>query len=194
MRREYPELLILRHGQTVWNSAGRFQGQLNSPLTQAGRAQAETQRDILTPTLKNGTHNLYCSTLGRTRETAAIVFDGHTDRITYDKRLTEISAGKLSGLTLLDMEQEFPEVIKGRLPFEWNFHCPGGETYDDISCRVQSWLDELTGPSIVVTHGITSRIMRGLLLDLDLGGIERLPGRQGVVYFVKDGVHHQLEG
>lgn len=194
MRREYPELYILRHGETVWNAAGIFQGHLNSPLTKNGQAQAQKQQQILNAAAPDGAHSLHCSTLGRTRETAEIAFDGRTGPVAYDDRLMEISVGELAGMTLLDMEHEFPEVMAGRLPFDWNFHCPGGESYEDICERVQSWLDDLTGPAMVVTHGITSRIMRGILLDLDQDGIQKLPGGQGIVYFVKDGIHHQLEG
>ncbi|MGR3661233.1 MAG: histidine phosphatase family protein [Paracoccaceae bacterium] len=193
MKREYPELYILRHGQTVWNVAGKFQGHLNSPLTELGKVQALQQRDILNREAVGGAFDLHCSTLGRTRETAAIAFEGREGPVAYDARLMEISVGEMSGLTILDMEEEFPDVMQGRMPFVWNFHCPGGETYPDICERVQSWLDDLSGPTIVVTHGITSRIIRGLLLGLDLEGVEGLPGGQGVVYFVKDGVHHQFE-
>src|SRR4028118_1627358 len=39
--RRLPELLVLRHGETEWNRAGRFQGERDSPLTRLGRAQAE---------------------------------------------------------------------------------------------------------------------------------------------------------
>lgn len=193
MKREYPELYILRHGQTIWNAAGKFQGHLNSPLTETGKAQALQQQRILDRIVPDGSHDLYCSTLGRTRETAAIAYEGRVGPVSFDERLMEISVGEMSGLTMIDMEEEFPDVMAGRLPFVWNFHCPGGESYEDICERLQSWLDGLSGPSIVVTHGITSRVMRGLLLGLDLDGVERLPGGQGIVYFVKDGVHHQFE-
>jgi probable phosphoglycerate mutase len=163
-------------------------------LTKNGQAQARAQYQILNNAAPDGMHSLHCSTLGRTRETAAIALEGRTGPVAYDDRLMEISVGELAGLTLLNMEHEFPEVLAGRLPFDWNFHCPGGESYQDICDRVQSWLNDLTGPAIVVTHGITSRIMRGILLGLDQDGIQKLPGGQGIVYFVKDGLHHQLEG
>ncbi|MCB2120639.1 MAG: histidine phosphatase family protein, partial [Rhodobacteraceae bacterium] len=43
----YPELYVLRHGETVWNAEGRMQGTLDSPLTERGCAQARRQGEIL---------------------------------------------------------------------------------------------------------------------------------------------------
>jgi len=43
----YPELYILRHGETLWNAENRMQGELNSPLTEKGLRDAARQRDIL---------------------------------------------------------------------------------------------------------------------------------------------------
>lgn len=189
----YPDLLILRHGQTAWNAAGRFQGQKDSALTKLGRAQAAAQHEILTEIAADKSYDLYCSPLGRTRETAEIALAGRKTHIIFDERLMEISVGQLEGLTMLDIEMEFPEVIKDRLPFNWNFHCPGGESFSDFRARVKSWLDDLKGPTIVVTHGIVSRMIRGLVLGLDVKGMEQLPGGQGMVYFIKDGVHRKLE-
>lgn len=191
--REYPEIYILRHGQTTWNAVGRLQGHQNTSLTDLGRAHALTQQELLKAAGVNSGHDHYCSPLGRTRETADIAFADCPDPVKYDDRLKEISVGKAEGMTLTEIEAEWPKVIENRLPFKWTFHCPGGESFQQLCDRVQSWLDELTGPSVVVTHGITSRVMRGLLLGLDIDGMENMPGGQGVVYVVKDGVHHQLE-
>lgn len=193
MTREYPEIYILRHGQTTWNAAGRMQGHQNTPLTELGREQALKQQKALKSAAVGAGHNMYCSPLGRTRETAEIALAGCLNPVQFDDRLMEISAGEAEGLTLADVEAEWPEVLQNRLPFEWIFHCPGGERFNQFCERVQSWLDDLTGPSVVVTHGITSRVMRGLLLGLDINGMEQMPGGQGVVYFVKDGIHRQLE-
>ena len=42
----YPELYILRHGETLWTQQGRFQGQKDSPLTDKGRRQAMAQGEF----------------------------------------------------------------------------------------------------------------------------------------------------
>ena len=44
---DHPELYILRHGETIWNRQGRYQGRKDSPLTQKGRQQAVRQRKLL---------------------------------------------------------------------------------------------------------------------------------------------------
>lgn len=191
--RDYPDLLILRHGQTTWNAAGKFQGQMNSPLTELGREQAQSQHDILQRVDPDHSYDLYCSPLGRTRETAEIALAGRAQPVQFDARLAEIAVGVAEGLTMLDLEECYPEVVSRTSRIEWCFRCPKGETFEDICTRLRDWLDDLTAPAIVVTHGIASRVLRGLVLGLDMDGMEQLPGGQGVVYFVKDGVHHKLE-
>lgn len=190
--RELPEIYVLRHGQTEWNAAGRMQGRLNSPLTETGRMQARAQQEILKSVADGGDFDFYCSPLGRTRETAAIAFDGLNAPVCFDGRLVEVSVGALEGLTMTDMQAQWPDILENHGPQNWHFFAPGGESFDDICGRVESWLNDLSGPAIVVTHGITSRVIRGLALGLDMNSLAELPGGQGVVYSVKDRAHRQV--
>lgn len=68
---DHPELFILRHGETIWNQKGWFQGQKNSPLTEKGQAQARAQKTII-DALKRIPDKVYVSPLGRTLQTAQI--------------------------------------------------------------------------------------------------------------------------
>lgn len=192
-RRNCPELYILRHGQTEWNAAGRMQGSLDSPLTALGRDQATTQGRILRALGLSKDMTFHCSPLGRTRHTAALALAGLTDTPRYDERLKEVSVGAFEGLTITDVMAEWPEVMEEPSPYSWHYRAPGGESFDVFSARIGSWLDQLTGPAVVVTHGMVSGVLRGLVLGLDAEGIAQLPGGQGVVYHIKDGVHRRLE-
>ncbi len=53
-------------------------------------------------------------------------------------------------------------------------------------------MSNLQGPSVLVTHGITSRMIRATVLGLGIAGLGEMPGGQGVVYHLKDGVQKRL--
>ncbi|MDC7241891.1 MAG: histidine phosphatase family protein, partial [Spirochaetales bacterium] len=63
-------LYIMRHGETIWNSEKRYQGQLDSPLTETGIRRTEIQRERLKDLHFSA---VYCSPLGRTRQTLEIL-------------------------------------------------------------------------------------------------------------------------
>ncbi|MEE9389292.1 MAG: histidine phosphatase family protein [Paracoccaceae bacterium] len=188
---DYPEIFVLRHGQTEWNLAGRYQGRLNSPLTEQGRAQAREQSEILTLLLQ-GRRDLSacCSPQDRAVDTAAIALSGVGLTAQSDDRLCEIAFGKWQGLTFDEISKDWPELCKiaDQDRFAWNFQAPGGETFQDVSVRVKSFLDSLTGPTVIVTHGVTSKVLRGLWLGVGQDEMHGLGGGQGCVYHLNDGV------
>ena len=184
----YPELFILRHGQTEWNSVGRMQGHLDSPLTKKGRAQAALQRDLLSRITLPEEASFWVSPQPRARTTAEIALQDLCDEPQVDPRLREIHLGQWDGLTGVDIDEEAPGVRDLGM-MAWMDHAPGGEHLEGLRARVTSWLDELAGPAVVVTHGITSRMMRGIVLGLTVPEMEALPGGQGVIYHLRTGVH-----
>lgn len=192
-RRDYPELFILRHGQTEWNAAGRMQGHMDSPLTALGREQAAAQARILRaqPTPPDTTY--HCSPQGRARQTADLALAGLTDALQIDARLKEVSVGKFEGLTLTDLMADWPDIMNAGSPYSWHYRAPGGESFHTFSARISDWLGAQTAPAVVVTHGMVSRVLRGLVLGLDAEGIAKLPGGQGVVYHIKNGQHRRLD-
>ena len=90
---------LIRHGETTWNRAGRLQGQADAPLTLHGtrqiRAIGAALRQVLTHEgvdAGNGGLVMHASTLGRARQSAAIVAEliGHDyDAIRFDPRLVD---------------------------------------------------------------------------------------------------------
>ena len=99
------EIFLLRHGETEWNAAGRFQGQWDSTLTARGHEQAAQLGRILVRALAGRLSvPLHVSPLGRTRDTAAIVrrsVPGLAPDI-IEPRLQEVSTGAWDGLTRAD--------------------------------------------------------------------------------------------
>jgi len=87
-----PEVLVLRHGQTEWNAAGRLQGDFDSPLTEKGLRQARRQNEMLQPYDLTG-FRFITSPQGRARKTAQIALAGLATQIETSSELMEIGMG-----------------------------------------------------------------------------------------------------
>ena len=187
----YPELYILRHGETEWNAQGRMQGALNSPLTANGRAQAARQAEIMQSIDLTG-FDVMSSPQGRAFETAAIALARHVAHVHTDHRLAEITVGEWSGRIRSELAPagEFQETPDGAL--ELYERAPGGEGFAALEQRCQSFLADLSGPAVLITHGITSRMLRATVLGMGIAGLGEMPGGQGVVYHLKNGVQKRL--
>ena len=187
----YPEIYVLRHGETFWNSEGRMQGGLNSPLTPLGKEQAERQAAILSQ-IDLSRFVIMCSPQGRAFETAAIALARQVDNIHTDPRLREIEVGEWKGRLRSELASpdEFEETPDGAL--ELYERAPGGEGFAALEARCIKFISSLQGPSVLVTHGITSRMLRSTVLGLGRNGMSKMPGGQGVVYHLKNGVQKRL--
>jgi probable phosphoglycerate mutase len=183
-------IYLLRHGETEWNVAGRLQGALDSPLTERGCEQARRLAATLARNLgATATMTMQASPLGRTRRTAAIVAAalGFPTEIAIEPRLREITMGCWDGLTQVEIESRYPGSLKGANRYDRYFRAPDGETYDAARARVRSWLDEQEGAVIAVSHGITSRLIRGAYLDLPREATLSLPSAHNIVWLLRDG-------
>ncbi|WP_129793600.1 histidine phosphatase family protein [Sphingosinicella sp. CPCC 101087] len=161
---------IARHGETVFNSAARMQGDvLHTPLTRAGFAQADAMGAALRRRLgRRPELELWSSPAGRAQQTLAIVaehleLDWHTAQL--DDRLAEIHMGEWSGRFYEEVAAKAGPLIDPATGL-FTRRPPGGEWYDEIALRLQSWLDDhrhRTLPRLVVMHGMSSRVLRGLV-------------------------------
>lgn len=184
----FPELYILRHGETVWNSENRMQGELNSPLTLKGEAQAVRQGQILS-TLNLDGFSMISSPQGRAVQTAGIALGLIARDIVTDNRLREIGVGDWSGLC----RDELP-LGDGPDAFIAQYEAaPNGEGMAALSVRVAAFLKDLKSPSVIVTHGITSRILRQIVAGNDAISSMSTHGGQGCIYHLKNGVQKLLD-
>ena len=192
-----PLLYIARHAETVFNAGARMQGiRAHTPLTRAGCAQAEAMGAALAAVLGHRPDlDIWASPSGRTLQTAAIVAEhlGHDYfGIRHDARLVEIGVGDWEGRRYADIVAEQGPIVDTERGL-FSVRAPGGEWYPEIAARLTGWLDTLdpVRPAIVITHGMTARVLRGLLV----GGTPFEPGcvaladsaPQGTVFRVEDG-------
>lgn len=158
-------LLLWRHGQTTWNADGRVQGQLDSDLSETGRAQAAAAAARLA-----GYHPdvLISSDLRRAADTAAALAAVTGLDVTYDPRLRERHHGVWQGLTGAEIAARWPAEHD-----DWRaglaVHGLGVEDLDDVGKRMvaamQDAADRAPGGTIVLaSHGAAIRRAVGAML------------------------------
>lgn len=164
---------LVRHGETVWNRAGRLQGQLDAPLTRLGLAQAAAVGQTLATLLNGAPFQISASPLGRTAQSAAIITEilgRDFEAIRWDHRLKEITLGDRDGYPgWTAMDRDFPEEAAKRNADPWNYRHPNGESSQDVQNRVRPVLAEIEtqgGIHVIVAHGVVNKIWRGLYHDL----------------------------
>jgi probable phosphoglycerate mutase len=182
-------IYLLRHGETVWNTQGRFQGQLDSPLTCKGIEQAEYVGARLAKEIDGqpDQFELHVSSLGRAHETAARI-SGFIALPTHEEpRLIEVTTGSWDGMTQFEIEQEYPGALTGADPYDWYFRSPDGETLPEVCSRIETWLADASGPVVAISHGLTGRIIRGVYLGLSSREMLVLPVPQDGFYRLENG-------
>jgi broad specificity phosphatase PhoE len=156
------EVLLVRHGETDDNVAGRFQGRIDTPLNQRGRAQSRALAEALA---QEGLRALYSSPLRRARETAEIVAARLGLELVLDARFMEADAGDWSGRLGADIvaaDAQALDAWRARVP---GFRFPGGESVAEQDERVAAALLDVAGgplPALVVTHGGSIRAVDGI--------------------------------
>jgi len=184
-----PILYLLRHGQTEWNAAGRFQGHMNSDLTDIGQGHAVTQGRLLTSVFNDFPDiDVYGSPLGRVRQTAQIALAAHNRTPVLRDDLKEISVGDWEGVSRHDIEAGWPDLFNAsQTSLELSISAPNGEGYDALYERCQRFLKGLKGPSVIFSHGITISFIRSIVRGLSYEELTQLNNLQGCIYVIKDG-------
>lgn len=99
----------------------------------------------------------------------------------------EVTVGSWDGMTHYEIDVEYPGALEGADAYDWFFRSPDGETFDDACSRVQSWLADLSAPTIAISHGLTGRLIRGMYLGLSQREILELPVPQKGFYLLSNG-------
>jgi broad specificity phosphatase PhoE len=159
-------IYLVRHGETVWNVAGRQQGHLDSPLTERGVAQARAAGRALRQVLPDLRDVIVeTSPLGRARQTATLLcaeLDISPDNIVVSPLLIEHDFGTWQGLTFAQIDQRYPDARQQREAEKWDYRVEGGESYALLSVRARRWLGTRAATATVaITHEMISRTIQG---------------------------------
>ena len=188
-------LYILRHGETAWNTERRMQGNKNSDLTELGRRQALAVGRALKAelALTPGPTVFWRSPLGRVRETAEIIGRELGLAATdwrEDDRLKELSYGQWEGQSWQEIEAVQPNALNDWKADPHGFCPPGGETHFELRRRSAEFLAEVAAAgvrTVVVGHGVSGAVVRGLHLGLSAEAMFVLPKPQDAFFRLLDG-------
>jgi len=186
-------LILVRHGETDWNKAGRFQGQIDIPLNENGRRQAAAARDFLKDIPID---RAWSSTLSRPTETAQIILEAHPDvPLTQIDGLVEIGHGVWEGKLESEIREDWSELLDTWKRAPETVQMPEGETIQDVWARsVRSW-GEIAGELkpeetvLVVAHDAVNKTILCDLLGLtpaDIWAVKQGNGGVTVVDIAAD--------
>jgi 2,3-bisphosphoglycerate-dependent phosphoglycerate mutase/probable phosphoglycerate mutase len=162
-------LILLRHGQTDYNVAGRMQGHLDSVLTTVGHEQAAAAAPVLAAL---GPDRVVSSDLQRAVDTAEVVGTACGLAVKFDARLRETHLGEWQGCTVPEIDLDYPGAIATwRSDPTWA--PPGGESRVDVVARSRPVVDELdaefgdsdgSSTVLLVAHGgLIAGLVTGLM-------------------------------
>ena len=193
-------LILIRHGESEWNRAGRIQGQVNSPLTDLGINQSKAIRDYLSGIILNQELEIYTSPLDRAIQTAEIIakgIDHPSSKIIIEERLNDFNLGEISGTFGWDKVAEiFPEQAQLRLQDPMHFHPSGGESGAEFEARLRSLLEDLMDDGtlkLMVSHGIVNKFIRGILKNLTGKEMVELGESQNTIYRLEQGEEMEIK-
>jgi glucosyl-3-phosphoglycerate phosphatase len=178
-------LVMLRHGQTEFNLGSRMQGQLDTELTELGRAQAVAAAEALA---KHQPLLIVSSDLRRAYDTALALQDRTGLRVRADDRLRETHLGDWQGMTHTEIDAIAPGArLAWREDAGWAPH--GGENRVDVATRSMPLIAELVAgepewgadddaarPVVLVAHGGLIAALTAALLRLPVGNWPALGG------------------
>lgn len=163
-------IIFVRHGETLWNQEGRYQGQMDSPLSKLGLDQAERVGEWLS---KRRIDAVYTSDLKRAERTAECIAKHHKLKPTIDPRLREMAFGVWEGLTRQEVRAQYAQLWAERHQDRLQTRIPQGELPAEVVERLRSFLSDCTAREekqtiVVVSHGGALRLILASLLGIPL--------------------------
>jgi len=162
-------IVLVRHGQTVWNREARFRGQADVELDEFGLRQAEaTGRYVAArwPVVA-----VYASPMRRAMQTAEPIARAQGLTAHPLEGLLDIDFGAWQGNLADEVAQRHPDLYRAWLEAPHTVHFPGGERLDDVRSRVVAALDEVIarhpGQTVaLVSHTVVNRVLLCAVLGL----------------------------
>ena len=182
------EIILIRHGETEWNSQKRMQGHSNSDLSEVGRGQIQALGELM----KNVSFDhIYSSDSLRARQTAEAItqYSGHT--LQFDQRIREKNLGVFEGLTSTEAKERHPEVYRLFKTAGANYVIDEGESTQQLLERAFEFIEEIRlrhsqERVVMVTHGGVVRVLMkhalGLSIDAPTRFIIKNTGIFGLIW------------
>ncbi|GAB6137032.1 alpha-ribazole phosphatase [Halanaerobaculum tunisiense] len=170
------EVILVRHGETDWNQAGKFQGNKDIPLNDTGLAQARKLAQRLEGTTFD---TIYTSDLSRASRTAEIIAKKQGLAIEKKTAFQEIDFGDWEGLTFVDLEEDYQAAFAAWKENPVDNGPPKGENLGEVQTRVVTRIKDILNSQeqdriLVVAHGGVIRVLVATFLEMPLSKCWRL--------------------
>lgn len=164
-----PRLIIVRHGETDWNSQQIFRGRVDVPLNEVGRQQAAATAELLKTVPVTA---VISSPLARAMETAAAIAVHHRLDVEIDQGINDFNYGAWEGLSDDKVGELYPEKYQKWHSAPHKVVIPGGESLEDLRCRARLAVNRQMerfpkGNIVLVAHRVVNKILVLSLLGLD---------------------------
>ena len=169
VNKDMTRIVLVRHGQTVWNREERFRGRADIELDEFGRKQAQvTARYVAArwPVVA-----VYASPARRAMQTADAVAQAQGLTVQPLKGLIDIDFGEWQGQLASEMAERYPELFQTWVDMPHKMRFPGGEGLDDVRRRLVAALDQVVARHpehtvALVAHTVANRVLLCAVLGL----------------------------
>lgn len=163
-------LYLARHGESTWNPTGRYQGRIDTELSELGQRQAELLGERLSGVEVS---TVYSSPLQRAHDTAYAIAVRHGLAVHEEADLTEMDHGLWCGLLKSEVEHRFGPLLKHWYEHPADVEMPEGESLADVQKRSCVAIDRIVqanpgGTVVVCTHDVVLKVLVVQVLGLDL--------------------------
>jgi broad specificity phosphatase PhoE len=186
-------LILIRHGETLWNETKRFQGVSDIELSTKGRVQACALARSLK---KEPFARIYTSPLIRARQTADSIARHHSCPVIVVEGLKELNQGDLEGLTGEDLRANYPDFLNRWLAEPEKTILPGGESLGELQERAWNVIEDLAQKHLretvaAVAHSFVILTILCRALEIPLRSFRRFrqdPTAKNVLEFHERGI------
>jgi broad specificity phosphatase PhoE len=161
---------LVRHGESTWNPTGRYQGRIDTELSELGQQQAELLGARLSAVKLNA---VFSSPLQRAHDTAYAIASRHGLAVHEEPDLTEMDHGQWCGLLKSEVEHKFGPLLQRWYEHPATVDMPGGESLSQVQQRattaIQAVIKAWPGGTVAVcTHDVVLKVLVAQVLGLDL--------------------------
>ncbi len=161
-------IILVRHGQTAWNTSEVFRGRIDIELDETGLKQAELLGEYLS---QRELEAVYSSPLKRAVQTAEAIARHHGLTVEIAPHLNDMDFGEWQGLSLQEVGNRFGELFQLWTSEPHRVRIPSGESLDDVRERVLTLVNRIVdthkGTVVLVSHRVVNKVLICALLGLD---------------------------
>jgi probable phosphoglycerate mutase len=164
------KLILVRHAESTWNLTGRYQGRIDTELSELGQRQAS----LIAERLKSFPISaIYSSPLRRALHVAIIIALAQGLDVNIEEELTEIDHGAWNGLLRSEVEKRYGPLLQQWLASPSKVKMPGGESLEDVAQRANRVVSQILkthpeGTVVICSHNAVLKVIIATAIGIEL--------------------------